>query len=274
MKEEIKLYRINKNEKKLIAFYDKSLWCGNPHEVLVSPEMLNFAEWVSDGADEIYIAVLQGDSMTDLGYMPGDFCVVNREKTARDGDIVVACIDKEFTMKVLHIDEAARKITLYPANERYKPIEIDEGTMDFEIWGVVTRCIKNSRNGLSIIKARIRSQAEEKISSSAEKIRKSVLTLFEEGLIADGKGWFAIYKVLNKYEGFPSNMKEFCDCIDSMNFQNLSYPCVYNNWRKMPIESNLPANVALWDNYKNKASGQMLRQIAIAERLKELLGMS
>lgn len=274
MAKELILYRINTKEKRQVPFYDESLWCGSPHEVLGNAEMLNLAEWVGDGAEEIFLAVLQGDSMIDLGYMPGDFCIVNREKQAHDGDVIVAYIDKEYTMKVLHIDEENKKVVLYPANQKYKPIEIDNNTQEFRAWGVVTRCIKNTRNGLSIIKARLRTQADEKRTLSAEKIRKCVLTLFEEGLMADGKGWFAIYKVLNKYEGYPVNMKEFCDCIDGMGLQDVKYPCVYNNWRKMTVELKLPINVDLWPEYKDKVSGQALRQINIMERLKDLLDIS
>ena len=74
----------------------------------------------------------------DVGLLPGDKAVVDRSKLASVGDIVLAVIDGEFTIKTL-----ARKKDgtprLLPANSTgaFSPIEIKEG-MDFEIWGVVT----------------------------------------------------------------------------------------------------------------------------------------
>ena len=79
-----------------------------------------------------------GDSMTGAGIRPGDILVVDRSLEARDGSIVIACVDNEFTVKFLRSD--GERWYLQPANRKYKPITFSEG-MEFRIFGVVTAVI-------------------------------------------------------------------------------------------------------------------------------------
>ena len=83
-----------------------------------------------------------GDSMIDAGINDGDIAVIDKSREAHNGSIVVAYINNEFTIKYLdttHKEEGY--IELRPANNKYKPIRIDEGD-DFEVWGVVVYTIK------------------------------------------------------------------------------------------------------------------------------------
>lgn len=81
-----------------------------------------------------------GDSMRDAGLLPKDIAIVDRSRVAAIGNIVLAVIDGEFTIKQLAQAKNGNALLL-PANPAYKPIEIKEG-MDFEIWGVVTGSIR------------------------------------------------------------------------------------------------------------------------------------
>jgi DNA polymerase V len=68
--------------------------------------------------------------------------VIDRAEEAEHGDVVVAFIDNEFTVKFL--DLTHRKdgwIELKPANKHFKPIRIDDSD-DFRVWGVVIYTIK------------------------------------------------------------------------------------------------------------------------------------
>ncbi len=61
-----------------------------------------------------------GDSMVDAGIFDGDFALIQRTETARDGQIVVALIDEnEATLKYFHNE--GRRIRLDPANSAYEP---------------------------------------------------------------------------------------------------------------------------------------------------------
>lgn len=84
-----------------------------------------------------------GDSMIEAGINDGDIAVIDKSREPHNGSIVVAFINKEFTIKYLdttHKDEGY--IELRPANPKYKPIRIDQ-TDDFEVWGVVVYTIKS-----------------------------------------------------------------------------------------------------------------------------------
>jgi DNA polymerase V len=81
---------------------------------------------------------VSGTSMIDAGIFDGDILVVDRSIEAKDGMIVVACVDGEFTVKVLH--NQGENITLEPANKSYQSITFKEG-MELRIFGVVTSVI-------------------------------------------------------------------------------------------------------------------------------------
>ena len=85
---------------------------------------------------------VDGDSMMDAGISDGDIAVIDRALEPSDGDIVVAYINNEFTIKYLDLKHKKDGyIELRPANKDYKPIRIDEYD-DFEVWGVVVWIIK------------------------------------------------------------------------------------------------------------------------------------
>jgi len=97
---------------------------------------LNPNDFLIDQDDATFFVTIQGYSMVDVGLMPGDKAVVDRSKTANVGDIILAVINGEFTIKTLAKNKSGAP-RLMPANKDFKPIEITE-EMQFEIWGVVT----------------------------------------------------------------------------------------------------------------------------------------
>ncbi|MFM9913101.1 MAG: LexA family protein [Methylophilaceae bacterium] len=83
---------------------------------------------------------IHGDSMIDAGVLPGDIAVVDRSRQAGIGDIVIAIVDGEFTIKTLARAKDGMPLLL-PANPKHKPIEIKEH-MQFEVWGLVTGTVR------------------------------------------------------------------------------------------------------------------------------------
>jgi len=72
------------------------------------------------GPGEHYALEVSGDSMVEAGIFDGDFALVRRTNTARDGEIVVALVrGEEATLKYLHKDGG--KVRLDPANAAYDP---------------------------------------------------------------------------------------------------------------------------------------------------------
>lgn len=78
---------------------------------------------------------VRGESMKDAGILDGDVVLVKKQETALKGDIVVALIDGEATVKRYHPQKA--KIILEPANEAFQPIVFERGAGDFRIAGKV-----------------------------------------------------------------------------------------------------------------------------------------
>jgi repressor LexA len=69
-----------------------------------------------------YMLRVQGDSMKDVGILDGDLIAVRKSNMARSGQIVVARIDDDVTVKTLRINKSS--ITLMPANDDYEPIRV------------------------------------------------------------------------------------------------------------------------------------------------------
>ena len=77
------------------------------------------------GPGEHYALEVSGDSMVDEGILDGDFALIRKVDTARDGEIVVALIDnEEATLKTYRRE--GRMIRLDPANSRYEPQRYEE----------------------------------------------------------------------------------------------------------------------------------------------------
>jgi len=79
-----------------------------------------------------------GDSMLEAGIHSRDILIVDRSLEAIDGNVIVAVLDGELTVKRLY--KRNNVLRLLPANKNYQPIEI-QAHQSFEIWGVVTNVI-------------------------------------------------------------------------------------------------------------------------------------
>ena len=79
-----------------------------------------------------------GDSMTGAGIHSGDLLVVDRSLEAIDGNVIVAALDGDLTVK--RFRKRNGTLSLLPENRNYQPIEITQ-QQTFEIWGVVTSVI-------------------------------------------------------------------------------------------------------------------------------------
>ena len=82
----------------------------------------------------------EGNSMLNAFIPPRAKLLVDKSITPKNGDIVLAVVNGEFTVKYLKKNE--HKCWLVPANSKYHEIEITEA-MNFQVWGVVTSIIVN-----------------------------------------------------------------------------------------------------------------------------------
>lgn len=85
-----------------------------------------------------YLVRVVGNSMIDAHIPPNSLLIVDKSITPKNNQIIVACIDGEFTVK--RFIKNSSGVRLMPANKAYPPIPITE-CMDFKVWGTVTRII-------------------------------------------------------------------------------------------------------------------------------------
>ncbi len=80
-----------------------------------------------------FLLEVQGDSMKDIGILHGDYIAVAKTDQARNGDIVVARVNDEVTVK--RYLKQRNKVLLLPENTDYQPIEVDLRETEFAIEG-------------------------------------------------------------------------------------------------------------------------------------------
>lgn len=95
-------------------------------------DTLSIDEYLIEKPSKTVLITVKGDSMIDAGIVPDDVVIVEKRQLANIGDIVVAIVDNEFTLKTL--GREGGEFVLYPANKAY-PVIRPEGKL--EIFGVV-----------------------------------------------------------------------------------------------------------------------------------------
>ena len=90
-----------------------------------------------------YFLRVRGDSMKDSGILDGDLLAVHKTADANNGDIIVARIDNEVTVKRLKKSGTKHSLSLLPENPDYSPIKIDLRENDFAIEGLAVGVVRN-----------------------------------------------------------------------------------------------------------------------------------
>jgi repressor LexA len=92
---------------------------------------------IAGGDDGEFVLRVKGDSMKDAGILEGDFVIVRRQETAGDGDIVVALVGEEATVKRFFREND--HVRLQPENEAMEPIRTREAQVLGRVVGLCRR---------------------------------------------------------------------------------------------------------------------------------------
>lgn len=116
-----------------------SISCGTP--LMEESNIISYVKLPVElvGRGDFFLLKANGDSMIDANIDDGDFVLVRKTTEANDGDIVVALVDNENTLKRLYHDEKQRKIILHPENKDFDDIVVDY----CEIQGVAIKVLKD-----------------------------------------------------------------------------------------------------------------------------------
>ncbi|MBZ0093614.1 MAG: translesion error-prone DNA polymerase V autoproteolytic subunit [Sulfuricellaceae bacterium] len=121
---------------------DSSVRAGFPSPAQESMgDAITIDEFLVERPSQTVLVKVKGDSMIDAGIHAGDIVVVERRQAANPGDIVIAIVDNEFTLKYLEQDKNG--FCLRPANPAY-PVIRPRGHL--ELFGVVTGLIRKYAN--------------------------------------------------------------------------------------------------------------------------------
>ena len=109
---------------------------GSP--ILAEQNIDDYLTFDCDGREDEYFALrVRGESMLNAGILPGDLVVVRRQPTAHNGEIVVALLGEEATVKRLQRKDG--QIWLLPENEAYQPINGNDASVLGKVTAVVRR---------------------------------------------------------------------------------------------------------------------------------------
>lgn len=138
------LYSADTSTTLSLIFADGGIRAGFPSPAQdYTPESIDLNRTLIRHPASTFYARVVGDSMCGEGITEGDILIVDRSIEAEHGDLVVCCLDGEFTLKRLCLNRGDT-IFLMPSNRKYRPIEVS-GDKDFMVWGVVIYTIKANR---------------------------------------------------------------------------------------------------------------------------------
>jgi repressor LexA len=107
----------------------------------VETELMSLDDFLVERKKETYMLEVVGESMKDAGILEGDMVLVERGRTPKRGDIVLALVDHEYTLK--YLDTEKGRPVLVPANKAFKKIYPNPDT--FKVEAVLKAVIRKYR---------------------------------------------------------------------------------------------------------------------------------
>jgi len=113
---------------------------GRPKLAVENPEAGLALDPSLFGGGELFALRVEGESMRDAGIFPGDHVVVRRQAAAEDGDIVVALLDEEATVK--RFFREGERVRLQPENPGMAPIYLEASDAELRLLGKVVGVLR------------------------------------------------------------------------------------------------------------------------------------
>ncbi len=101
---------------------------------------LSLDDLLIQNREATFLLKVSGDSMSEAGILPGDMVLVDKGEQPKSGDIVIAEVDGEWTMK--YLKKRGDNVVLVPANTKYQPIRPKK---ELKIAGIVTAVVRKYR---------------------------------------------------------------------------------------------------------------------------------
>ena len=137
--DQLRIYKIGENGCVTLQLYDTAVKAGFPSPAMdYQEEEIDFNHLLRPRPASTFVVRVDGNSMIEAHIPDQALLVVDRSIKPANGNIIVAIVNGEFTVK--RFIKNSSGIRLMPANPKYKPIVITED-MEFAVWGTVTKII-------------------------------------------------------------------------------------------------------------------------------------
>jgi len=100
-------------------------------------DLISLNEYLIEHPNQTFLLKVAGDSLKDIGILPNDLVLVEKSNQSKSGQVVLANVDSEWTLKVL--EKSKNRIRLMPANKNYQPIAPKNELL---IYGIVKGVIR------------------------------------------------------------------------------------------------------------------------------------
>ena len=256
-----------------VAVYETEVPCGTP--------VMSFDEYPSDwkmfpralmSLQAGFMVPVRGESMVGAGINTGDLVAVTCGVSVNDGDIVLASIDGEYTVKTYFEGDDGQR-WLLPHNEAFEPILLTGQYSEYVV-GRVTDIVKTAPHVSSRMCRRILNAAVQRASETQAPSAERVMTALLEvaPMVTTRRQWYAVYRALadrlvvkvEDYDGFIALVREAVP-------EHKNLPTV-RELQRMAVGSFTKA-VDLWSEDNAPVQGKRFKDyVTIAERTSELLG--
>ena len=104
--------------------------------------LLTVDKYLAKSPNGVFALRVEGNSMINAGILDGDYVIARQQHNAEEGQVIVALIEDETTVKKFYRDNSSNRVILQPANDSMEPIYVDPSYDRFMIIGKVTGVIR------------------------------------------------------------------------------------------------------------------------------------
>lgn len=259
-----------------VPYYDAGIPCGNPADLPGSiPDGYMLLPRGASGIESRFSVSVRGDSMVGAGIDDGDELDVVATPVADDGDIVVAVVEGETTVKMFFTDKYGRH-WLVPCNTKYQSILLEK-YRDAYVAGRVVKVHKIAQRGrfreLNALVTQSPDYALPVEESRPDtigpgRVARAVASAFGDVKGVTSSDWIAAYWVLTTYAKAPTSYSAFAEWANALGVEGMP-PCKPDLLRKADGVYLQP--LYRWEENTTVRESTLQRRLAIAKTLmKEL----
>ena len=254
-----------------VPFYDNDVMCGVPNSVGDVVKEVRMLPKELLAMQPEFLVKAKGDSMKGANIADGDLLQVVTDVQASDGDIVMAWMDGEYTIKTYCEDEEGHP-WLVPQNEDYDPIRLD-GYDDAMMVGVVKQVTKRAPRVAYRSCMKLINKAKRELSRQKEITEEQVSNAIRAvaPMVELGRQWYAVCRVLEDVKVVPEgDFEGFCQRVRAEVPEHPHLPA-RDEMVRMAVQS-FKKPVSMWNELNAPVQGKRYNDyVKIAERMQELL---